>query len=104
MSKISHKLKNSLSARLISYVIGGFAITGVIFFALISVGYASVSSTQAPSYMVTCFGLQIYEITSSSNGPVGQAVGANMSIIGMACALGMGLVVELVLAARAKDK
>ena len=35
MSKISHKLKNSLSARLVSYVIGGFAITGVIFFALI---------------------------------------------------------------------
>ncbi|MFC2340356.1 MAG: LlsX family protein [Olsenella sp.] len=104
MSKISHKLKNSLSARLVSYVIGGFAITGVIFFALISVGYASVSSTQAPSYMVTCFGLPIYEITSSSNGPVGQAVGANMSIIGMACTLGMGLVVELVLAARAKDK
>lgn len=54
--------------------------------------------------MVTCFGLPIYEITSSSNGPVGQAVGANMSIIGMACTLGMGLVVELVLAARAKGK
>ena len=75
-----------------------------LFFALISVGYASVSSTQAPSYMVTCFGLPIYEITCSSNGPVGQAVGANMSIIGMACTFGMGLVVELVLAARAKDK
>ena len=50
-----------------------------LFFALISVGYASVSSTQAPSCIVICFGLPIYEITSSSNGPVGQAVGANMS-------------------------
>ena len=78
--------------------------TKSLFFALIFVGYASVSSTQAPSYIVTCFGLPIYEITSSSNGPVGQAVGANMSIIGMACTLGMGLVVELVLAVRAKDK
>ena len=75
-----------------------------LFFALISVGYASVSSTQVPSYMVTCFGLPIYEITSSSNGPVGQAVGANMAIIGMACTFGMGLVVELALAARVKDK
>lgn len=104
MSRILQKLKNNMSIRLVAYVIGGVVISGIAFFVLISLGYANITNTQAPSYMVTCFGLPIYEITSSSDGPVGHAVGANMSIIGMACSFGMALVIELVLAARAKSK
>ena len=104
MSTLLQKLKTSMPARLVAYIIGGIAISGIIFFVLIYFGYASVLNTQASSYLVTCLGLPIYEITSSADGPVGRSVGVNMPIIGMVCSLGIALVVELVLALRAKNK
>lgn len=102
VSKLTKKLDESLSARLVAYFAGSFIVPGIVFTALISIGYASLASTGAQSYQVACLGFPIYEITRSTGGLSGQVVGTTMSLMGMSSFFVLVLVGELVHAVRTR--
>lgn len=95
MSLRPMRLFDSQVNRLIAAFILGIAISFITSSILISVGYASAYLHNASALDVNIFGAPIYLLHREGSGYVGETVTQNMVFFGIACAIVLSLIIEL---------
>lgn len=95
MSLRPMRLFDSPVNRMIAGIILGIIISSIISYILISIGYANAYLQNASALDVTIFGAPIYLLHREGGGYVGEAVGQNMAVFGIACAVVLSLIIEL---------
>lgn len=91
------KLRLNMPLRIALTLACGIAISAVVFFVLISIGYAHISTSSDDVYQVFCCGLPIYNIRAVGDGFLGESVDANMSILGASFSFLLSILVEALL-------
>jgi hypothetical protein len=98
IGKLLHKLNKSITLRILSIIVVGAIVSFILNFILISIGYFSMGMGEQIIYDVSCFGLPIYQIARSGDSLIGNAIGANMSIIGVIISFAMVTITEIAIA------
>ncbi len=101
---VSQKFLTSFPLRIVCCIVLGVIVSSIVFFFLISAGYSNISSSGENYYLVDFMGLPIYEIYGSTDNYSGKAVGANMSVLGVAFSFLIVVIVEIVFRMRLRKE
>lgn len=95
---------NQQVRRIIIEIILGVALSALLCFILIFMGYGQINTGNASSYNVNLFGLKIYHITKEGSQTKGSAFNNNMMFIGVIISVLLVIISETFFSMKGKKK